>query len=135
MGRVWLEAATLVAWAARKLKFIPLSSCEAEVAALVMMLKEAKFVMGILRDMHAGVECPVPCITDSKSGRDIIMNPGVTKHTAHFERWLHYAREEYLKGWSNIYLTVTDLMMADIATKPLSEKNKFLKCRAFQLNE
>ena len=46
-----------------------------------------------------------------------------------------YAREEYLKGWSNIYLTVTDLMMADIATKPLSEKNKFLKCRAFQLNE
>ena len=100
-----------------------------------MMLKEAKFVMGILRDMHAGVECPVPCVTDSKSARDIIMNPGVTKHTAHFERWLHYAREEYLKGWSNIYLTVTDLMMADIATKPLSEKNKFLKCRAFQLNE
>lgn len=63
------------------------------------------------------------------------MNPGVTKHTAHFERWLHYAREEYLRGWAEIYLTVTDLMMADDKTKALPEKSKFMRCRKYQLNE
>ena len=91
--------------------------------------------MGVLTDLHANVSVPVPVITDSKSARDIIMNPGVTKHTAHFERWMHWAREQCLTGWASIYLTVTDMMMADDKTKPLNDKNKFLKCRKFQLNE
>ena len=45
-----------MAWVSRKLKFIPLSTCEAEVGAMVMLLKEGLFVRGILRDFGLNVE-------------------------------------------------------------------------------
>ena len=41
-----------VAWMARKLKFVPLSTCEAEVAAMVGMIKEGLFVVEIDTARH-----------------------------------------------------------------------------------
>ena len=72
-------------------------------------------------------------LTDFKSAFDIIQNPGATKHTIHFTRWLHFARELWLKRVINVYLVTTDKMMADDKTKPV-EKSQFLKCRKAQLN-
>ena len=97
------------------------------------MLKEAIFVLMILRDMGNKVDDRMPCITDSKSAYDIIQNPGVTKHTAHFQRWLHWAREQYLMGVIDLYLAGTHDMMADDKSKAV-DRNKFFKCREFQLN-
>ena len=72
------------AWCARLLKFVPLSSAEAEVAAIVMMLKVSLFIMMLLEDLGIAPPDPIQGYTDSKSGKDIVVNPGVTKHTAHF---------------------------------------------------
>ena len=78
----WRGAA--VAWISRKLKFIPLSTCEAEVAAMCIMLKEGLFVKGILEDLKVDVAGKkMAMITDSKSGMDVVKNPGVTKHSVH----------------------------------------------------
>ena len=122
-------------WIARLLKFIPLSTCEAEVAALVGVLKEGLFVVTILKDMGVtefdGEK--LPCITDSKSAHDIIKNPGVTKHTAHFARWLHWARELYLRQEVDIFLAPTEKMMADDKSKVV-DRNKMFLCRNFQIN-
>ena len=41
-----------VAWMARKLKFVPLSTCEAEVASMVGMIKEGLFVVEIDTARH-----------------------------------------------------------------------------------
>ena len=128
----WRNAA--VAWLSRKLKFIPQSSCEAEVAAMVAMCKEAMFVASVLESMGVTIQKPMPAITDSKSAYDIVRNPGVTKHTTHFTRWLHLARRLQLMRHINVYLETTELMMADDKTKALGEKSKVIKCRAFQLN-
>ena len=117
----------------RKLKFIPLSTCEAEVAAIVMMIKEALFVLAILRDMHAVMGTKIPVVTDSKSAIDVIKNPGATKHTTHWERWLQWARRLYLLGQISMHLVGTDDMMADDKTKAV-ERTKLIKCRGFQLN-
>jgi hypothetical protein len=127
----WRNAA--VVWIARKLKFVPQSSCEAEVAASVAMCKEATFVADVLEFMGVKVQLPMPLLTDSKSAFDIIQNPGATKHTIHFARWLHFARELWLKQVVSLYLVTTDKMMADDKTKPV-EKTQFLKCRKAQLN-
>ena len=77
---------------------------------------------------------PTACITDNKATYDIVRNPGATKRTAHFDRWLHFARELYLKNAIKIYLTTTDKMMADIMTKP-TDKTTFLRCCAYILTD
>ena len=58
--------------------------------------------------------------------------PGATKRTLHFDRWLHFARELYLRNKVEIYFAGTGLMMADFFTKPV-DKTKFLECRDYLL--
>ena len=109
------------------------STCEAEVAATVMMLKEAMFVLSVLHDLGYATEGKLPTLTDSKSGRDVIRNPGVTKHTAHFARWLHWARELYMQQKIEMILVEDSDMMADCDTK-IVDRDKFFKCIKFQMN-
>ena len=45
-------------WVARKLKFVPLSTCEAEIAAMVGMAKEVMFIREILIDMGENIAGP-----------------------------------------------------------------------------
>ena len=54
----------------------------------------------------------------------------MTKHTTHFERWLHYARDLRLRNIVDVVLITTDKMVADIFTKPLS-KTVFMRMRAY----
>ena len=122
-----------VSWIARRLRFIPLSSCEAEIGALFIMLKEAMFVKAVLEDMGVKLVGPCPAFTDSSSGIDVVKNVGVTKHTIHVGRWLHWARDLYMAKWFSLTHVTTDKMMADDKTKVL-DRAKFLKCRAFQIN-
>ena len=45
---------------------------------------------GVLQDFKVDTTGKkIATITDSKSAVDVIKNPGVTKHTALFTRWLH----------------------------------------------
>ena len=61
---------------------------------------------------------------------DVIKYPGATKRTVHFERWLHYARDQHMRHRMTIFLVGTDQMMADGFTKAL-DKTKFIKCRDY----
>ena len=62
----------------------------------------------------------------------VIRFPGATKRTLHFDRWLHFAHELYLRNKVEIYFAGTELMMADFFTKPV-DKTKFLECRDYLL--
>jgi len=121
-----------ISWMARKAKFIPQSSCEIEVFGVTMVLKEGEFIKQVCDFLDAGLEAPTACITDNKAARDVIMCPGATKRTLHFDRWLHFARSLHLNRAIEVYLAGTDDMMADGFTKPV-DKTKFLKCRDYLL--
>ena len=73
---------------AGKAKFAPQSSCEIETAAMVRMLKEERFAVQVGEFMGIEFDGPTACITDNKATYDIVRNPGATKRTAHFDRWL-----------------------------------------------
>ena len=83
--------------------------------------------------MGAEIKGPMPAITDNKAAYDIVRNPGATKRTAHFDRWLHFARDLYLRNALRVYLTPTSKMMADINTKA-TDRATFFRCRAYQMN-
>ena len=87
-----------VSWLARKAKFVPQSSCEAEVCGAVMMLKESEFAAQIINFIENGVKLPTVSLIDNKASVDVIKYPGATKRTVHFDRWLHYARALCLRN-------------------------------------
>ena len=122
-----------ITWQARKLKFIPLSTCEAEVGAMVNLSKEIVFVRNILIDLKVPLVGPSVMVTDSKAANDTVVNAGATKHTVHFERWLHFARNLHMKNVIKSVLTGTDKMRADDKTKVV-DKKKFLMCRRETMN-
>ena len=98
----------------------------------VMVLKESEFDAQVCEFAGARLEAPTASITDNKAAVDVIRFPGATKRTLHFDRWLHFARELYLRNKVEIYFAGTELMMADFFTKPV-DKTKFLECRDYLL--
>ena len=52
---------------------------------------------------------------------------------AHFERWMHFARDLMLRRAIEISLVTTNKMMADFFTKP-SDKTTFFRCRSYVMN-
>ena len=100
---------------------------------MVVMAKEAMFALEVMTDLGYTLEDTPLLITDSKSGMDTVVNAGATKHTIHFERWLHYVRDLHLRGKIKITLVGTDQMMADNKTKVV-DKTKAINCRRAQMN-
>ena len=100
---------------------------------MVAVTKEGVFSTNILLDMHAELTKVLKVLTDSQSGRDVVCNAGATKHTVHFERWLYYVRDMYLRKKLMIELVTTVKMRADDKTKVV-DKSKFFYCRKYQLN-
>ena len=81
-----------------------------------------------------GMKMTVPhVVNDGKSAIDTVKNPGMTKKSTHFERWLQFARDLYLKKQVFMFACKTDLMMADNMTK-VTDKTKFFACRNYQMN-
>ena len=130
-GFVWWRNAA-VSWFARKPTFSPDSTCLAELNILVQILKEAFFVTNLSEDLLTEINMP-HVISDSKSAIDIVRNPGTTKRSIHYERWLYFARDAYLHNKAKFFLTGTDTMMADSMTKVV-DRTKFFVCRNYMMN-
>ena len=100
---------------------------------MLIITKEGVFAKHVAEDMLMTLSQIFELMTDSQAGRDTVANPGVTKNSVHFERWLYYMRDQYLRRNLNITFCPTDLMRADDKTKVV-HKLKFLFCRMHQMN-
>ena len=120
-------------WFARKSKTPPQSSCQVELVGINTTIKEGLHVTQLLTFIQTKLEGPMPVITDNKAAYDVIRCPGATKRTAHFERWMHFARDLMLRRAIEISLVTTNKMMADFFTKP-SDKTTFFRCRSYVMN-
>ena len=113
--------------------FAPQSTWEAELAAMIAMIKEGIFAKNIGEDL--GVKLgPTHVLTDSKAAYDTVRNPGATKKSTHVERWLMFARDLYLRKGFGLTLVTTHKMMADNMTKVV-DRDKFFKCRDYQMGD
>ena len=88
----------------------------------------------ILEDTGKVIHSNFPLLIDAQALRDIIVNPGTTARTKHFESWLRYVRELYLNLVITVNWVPTKEQIADLFTKPL-DKTTFLYLRSLLMTE
>ena len=85
---------SLCMWKSKMQDAVVLSSCEAEMVALVHCLKEMKFVRNILHSLGFKVEKPMLLWTDNTGVIDILYNHSTTGRARHTSIKLNYLRQE-----------------------------------------
>ena len=138
-GHVIFVANAPVSWAARKMKCIPLSTCEAEYVAGSHASRDLSFVRHILDELngsapgerHFGPTPATPTMTDSKSARDVVEHVGVTARTRHYARWMHHLRQMVQSLCVSMHLVPTSEMLADCFTKALGRGDVMRAARVF----
>ena len=132
-GYVVMYGNGATAWKASKAKIMPDSTAEAETAVGSKAAKETTVVRSVVADMGRPVAAPTPLLGDSQAARDIIVRPGATARTRHFERSVMLIKRLYLLRVVDPFLVGTKFMVADIFTKAL-EPTAFFLFRDYLLN-
>eukprot|EP00966_Prymnesium_polylepis_P096209 2229217-Prymnesium_polylepis.1 len=91
----------------------------------------------LLSAMATNVACFQPTNFDVRHCVGVVVALGTfvgsKARTRHFDRWIHFGREQYIDNFSTPKWIPTAIQVADIFTKPL-DKTTFLKFRAALLN-
>ncbi len=74
------------------------------------------------------LDLPTPIFTNLTTAESWIKNPGATARSRHYEKFLMYAREQYLNKISHPKWIRGHNQIADILTKAL-DKTNFLRFR------
>lgn len=134
-GHVVMIAGGAISFQARKLKIVPQSSAEAETAIYARCCKDVDFLINILGSdgMQLDINLPVSIYCDNSAAVSHVKDVGAKSRTRHYERWLQYGREHFLRRRSVPEWVPTTIQVADIFTKPL-DPTTFRKFRAALLN-
>ena len=134
-GHVVMFAGGAVSFQARKLKLVPQSSMEAETACYSVGSKDLVYMSNVIGSdgMQLDMTKPITTYCDNDAAVSNVKNVGTSMRNRHFEKWLHFGRELFLKLTSKPIWIETKLNVADIFTKPL-DKTSFLKFRSILLN-
>ena len=106
------------------MKIAAQSSWEAEIYAYVLAVKNLRFLQQVLEFLGITLDLPMPIFTDSTTAESWIKIPGATARSRHYEKFLMYAREQYLNKISHPKWIDGQSQIADIkprrSTRPTS---------------
>ena len=123
----------IVSYAAKKLKVVAASSCEAEYAACTMCAHDITFVRSVCNDLGFTIKGTVPIFVDNKACITLCDNVQVSSNNKHFARAIHYIRDQVQDLHVKCIFVRAELQMADAMTKPV-QVSMFVKCRDYMLN-
>jgi len=126
-GILFLMSDGAVSWASKAQPVVALSSSEAEYIALSMATQEAAWMQKLLDDLQGCVR-PVKIMEDNQGAIAIARNSIAHARTKHIDIRFHYVREVIEEGIIEIEYCPTEVMIADLLTKPLS-KERFERLR------
>jgi hypothetical protein len=133
-GWVFFLGGAPIAWVARKQKCMSKSSAEAEYIAMSEMANEAKYYLNILSAL-----CPhinkVFARVDSEPARRIANGDATIRKVKHLEIAYHHVREMSGLGQIQFDWLTEEHMVADLFTKVMTDKNRFLRLRGYLLHE
>jgi hypothetical protein len=108
-----------VSWASRLQRTVALASTEAEYMAASAAVQEAVYLRRLLGDLGIVQRGPTVIMEDNQGCIALSENPLNHQRTKHIDVRYHYIREKGKEGVIRLLFVGTDLMQADIFTKPL----------------
>ena len=123
----------IVSYASKQLKVIAASSCEAEYAAATMCAHDITFIRNVCEDLAFVIQGPIVLYVDNDACIKVAKDPGVSSANKHFERGIHYIRQQCDTLRVDIIWVPTKHQMADFMTKIL-DTTQFQYCRDYAFN-
>jgi len=118
-GYVTCLGECLVTWKCKKQATVALSTCEAEVGALLDLTKELKWLQGFLAELNefGCLKYPLCVKTDSQSAISVIGNSNAHGRTKHFRRSYTFVKDEVERGNLKLVFVPSSENQADVLTK------------------
>ena len=117
-----------ISFASKRLKSAD-SSCEAEYSAASKAARDIAFIRSVCADLGFTLSGRLVVGVDNTAAIDVARNLGVTARNKHFDREIHYIREQCELQRIVMEYVNTNVQTADIFTKCL-DKTKFLHHRS-----
>ena len=116
-----------ISWQSKRQPTVAASTTEAEYMAAAAAVKEGLWLRKLLCDLGINTKT-VNILADNQSAIKILRNPISSLRSKHIDVMHHFARERVMRNEVVFSYTPTNLMIADVLTKPLAgEKYNF--CR------
>lgn len=120
-GVMTFVGSNLIDWHCSKQSMVALSTCEAEITAIVEGARFALYMRGLLSDF--GFLPPKQRITiwnDNQSAEKTLTHGGQFKRTRHYARRFYFVKDYISRKMIDVDYWQTEFMPADALTKPLS---------------
>ena len=129
-GYVFMYAGVPVTWVIRTQRTVALSSTEAEYMSLSEAAREATWLRSLLSDLTHKHQGRITIFEDNQGAIALTQNPEHHARNKHIDGRYHYCREKVEAGEIKVTYLPTDVMLADVLTKPLAgEKFKCFRDR------
>ena len=127
-GIIYVSNFHPISWYSKLMKFVTLSSTEAEYGGLSFAVKEAEFIKEIMEDLGFTCEPKIKIYIDNKSALDIATQVN-TKRSKHIDIRFHFLKDKIQDGVISLAWISTLENHAEILTKGLGRK-MFGVCQA-----
>ena len=121
-GNIFIMAGGAVSWFSRKQPMVALLTAEPEYVSLRAATQEAVWLKRLLSDFNTCPEKPTVLEEDNQGSIAIAKNLILHSRTKHNDIRYHYIHEATQNGSIDLEYCPTELMVADLLTKPLSQE-------------
>lgn len=122
-GYVFLLSNGVITWCSSAQKSVSLSTAEAEYVAASCATRELMWIQKFLTELNfINSHCKTILFVDNQSAIKLIENPVFHKRTKHIDVHYHFVREKFNCKLFDIQYVNSNLQLADLLTKALSNK-------------
>jgi len=118
-GYVFLVNGGMASWSSKRQPIVALSTTEAEYVAAAHSVKEVLWLQAFLGEITRPLSTPTTLNCDNQSAIALTKDGQFHARTKHIDLQFHFIREAVTNRTITMVYCPTQLMVADILTKPL----------------